>query len=118
MLAARAGVNSSHFESKIFDGNPARKGEYTFIASLQLNEVHICTSGFFQRGFLLTTKSCGIHMLDGMTKKHKTGTAVIGNFNLKQGQRTIILEILYPSIKYKQESVAVVMVGPLKNSIT
>ena len=57
-------------------------------------------------------------MLDGMTKKHKTGTAVIGNFNLKQGQRTIILEILYPSIKYKQESVAVVMVGPLKNSIT
>ena len=53
-----------------------------------------------------------------MTKEHKTGTAVIGNLNLKQGQRTNILEILYPSIKYQQESVAVVMVGSLKTSIT
>ena len=57
-------------------------------------------------------------MLDGMTKEHKTGTAVMGNLNLKQGQRTIILEILYPSMKYHQESVAVVMVGSLKISIT
>ena len=53
-------------------------------------------------------------MLDGMTKENKTGTAVIGNTNLKQGQRTIILEIWHPSIKYQEESVAVVMVGTLK----
>ena len=55
-------------------------------------------------------------MLDGMTKENKTGTAVIGNFNLnlKQGQRSIILEIWNPSIKYQEESVAVVMVGSSK----
>ena len=57
-------------------------------------------------------------MLDGMTKENKTGTAVLGNLNLKKGQRTIILEILYPSINIQGETVAVVMVGSLKTSIT
>ena len=71
----------------------------------------MCSSGFFQKGFLLTTRSCGLRMLDGMTKENKTGTAVFGNLNLNQGQRTIILEILHPFIKRYEESTAVVMVG-------
>ena len=50
-------------------------------------------------------------MSDGMTKENKTGTAVLGNLNFNQGQRTIILEIMYPSIKRYEESAAVVVVG-------
>ena len=53
-------------------------------------------------------------MSDGVTKENKTGTAVLGNLNLNQGQRTIILEILYPFMWKYQESVAVVMIGSLK----
>ena len=49
-----------------------------------------------------------------MTEKNKTGTAVLGNFDLKNGQRILILEILYPSRYY--ENIGIVMVGWLKTS--
>ena len=50
-------------------------------------------------------------MLDGMTKKNKTGT---GNLNLKKGQSTIVLEILYTFTRSYEESFAIAMVGSSK----
>ena len=107
-----AKVNSRLFESKIFKGKPAREGENTFVVSLQLNGVHICSSGFFQKGFLLTVRSCASYILNGMTKEMKTGTAVYGNLNLKKGQTALIQDISFPlQSKYHAEGVEIVTVS-------
>ena len=69
------------------------------MASLQLNGIHICSSGLFQEGFLLTTGTCAYNILNSMTKKGQTGTALLGDSDLKKGQRVLILEISYTSKK-------------------
>ena len=93
-------------------GKPAKQDEQTCIASLQLNGDHICSSALFQEGFLLTAGVCASYMLDGMKKNNKTGTAVLGNSNLRKGQRVIIFEILYTCKRENyDESIGVVMVG-------
>ena len=107
-----AKVNSSLFESKIFKGKPVREGEYTFVVSLQLNGVHICSSGIFQKGFLLTLRSCASYMLNCMNKKMKTATAVFGNSDLKKGQTAFIKDISFPLHGgYSAEGVEVVTVS-------
>ena len=97
-------------------GRPVREEEHTYLASLQLNEDHVCSSSLFKEGFLLTTKPCGSHLLDGMTKKNKTGTAVLGNFNFKTGQRIIILEISISNNRGGDDAnVGIVVVSCLKS---
>ena len=65
------------------------------MASLQLDNVHSCSSSFFQRNFLLTTGECAFTIRRGMKVEKKNGTAVVGNLNLKYGQRVQILKIKY-----------------------
>ena len=105
-------VNSPLFESKICKGKPAGEGEYTFVVSLQLNGVHICSSGFFQKGFLLTLRSCASYMLNCINKKMKTGTALFGDSDLKKGQKALIKDISFPLYGgYSAEGVEVVRVS-------
>ena len=107
-----ATANSSFFESKIFKGQPAGEGEYTFLVSLQLNGVHICSSGIFQKGFLLTLRSCASYMLNCMNKQMKTATAVFGNSDLKKKQTALIKEISFPLRGgYSAEGVEVITVS-------
>ena len=91
----RSGVNSSHFKSKIFNGNLAQEGEQNYMASLQLNGSHICSSGFYKKGFLITSALCAWHIGVGIQKEMKRATAVLGDVNLKNGQRVNILKIAY-----------------------
>ena len=104
-------VNLSLLKSKLSNGEPTIEKQYTFVASLQLNGDHICSSGLFQKDFLLTTGNCAIVLLNGMTKKNKTGTAVIGDSSLKKGQRVIILNVAYSK---NDAFIGVVMVSSLE----
>ena len=82
-------------ESKIFNGHPARHEEYKHVASLQLNDFHICSSGLFKERFLLTTGECAWYMALGMKNKKEKGTAVFGALDLKDGQRINIFKVAY-----------------------
>ena len=88
-------VDSSQLESKIFNGKPASNGEYKYIASLQLDKQHICSSGLFKKGFLLTTAECSWRIENGMRHKGQTATAVLGDINLQKGKRVRILKAAY-----------------------
>ena len=81
----RTEVNSSHLESKIKGGYPSmnQKDEYSFIASLQINNSHICCGGMFQLGFLVTAAECAIEI----QKEQQEAYAVIGYFELTKGDR-------------------------------
>ena len=98
-LGTRRNVNSSHLESKILYGRHVAKQKHKYIASLQLNGVHICSSGFFQEGFLLTTGTCAYNMLKGMTKEGQAATALLGDSDLEKGRRVVILDVSYTSKK-------------------
>ena len=112
ILGSRTKVNSSHIERKILNGKSAKEDEHTYIASLQLNGEHVCNSVLFQKDFLLTAGACASRVLVGMIKENKTGTAVLGNSNLRKGERAIILEITHAyHSKCSDSSVGVVMVG-------
>ena len=91
-------------------GKPANQ-KHTYVASLQLNGQHICSSGLFQEGFLLTTGACALYLIHGMTLNNETGTAVLGNSNLKKGQRVLILEISQASTMGIDDDFGVVMVS-------
>ena len=82
-------------ESKIFNGYPARHEEYKHVASLQLNDSHICSSGLFKERFLLTTGDCALHIARGIKDRNEKGTAVFGALDLKDGQRVNIFKVAY-----------------------
>ena len=65
------------------------------MASLQLNGSHICSSGIFQAGFLLTTCECACNIGIGIELEKRRATAVFANPNLKDGRRIDILKIAY-----------------------
>ena len=81
-------------ESKIFNGESPQE-EYKYIASLQLNDSHICGSSMIQKGFLLTSSQCAWCIGHGIEREMRRATAVIGNTKLKNGQRVNILKIAY-----------------------
>ena len=110
-------------QSKIFNGYPARQEEYKHVASLQLNDSHICSSGLFKERFLLTTGECAWYMGVGMKDNKEKGTAVFGDLDSKDGQRINIFKVAYHdeikitntmSMKYNYE-IGVVMVSSLSN---
>ena len=93
------------------------------MVSLQISELHICGSSFFQKKFLLTTVLCAWYIGERITKHQEKATAVLGNPNLKNGQRVNILKMAYPTtfsafgeprIK-KDNDVAIIMVGVLQS---
>ena len=89
----RTEANTSQLQSKIVSGLPSFNGEYKYMASLQLDGKHICSSGIIQEGFLLTTGECAWHIKDGMDFEKKKGTAVLGSSNLEEGQKIDIIKI-------------------------
>ena len=89
-----AGMNS-HLGGRIFNGELPHDEEYKYTVSLQLDGSHVCGSGLFQKGFLITTASCASYIGIGIQKKMKRATAVLGDVNLKKGQRIYILKLAY-----------------------
>ena len=101
----RTEVNSSHLESKLFEEESAKVRGHDYMASLQLDGKHICSSGLFKVGFLLTTGECAWNIENGMTHEHKKATAVLGNNNLRDGQKIDILKIvLHPQFRINYPS--------------
>ena len=76
-------------------GEPAND-EYKSMASLQLDGKHICSSGIFHEGFLATTGQCAWNIKYGMLDYRKA-TAVLGESDLKKGQRVTIVKVTYDS---------------------
>ena len=85
------------------------------MASLQLNKEHICSSGIFQVGFLLTTGDCAWYIGKGIQKYRKRATAVLTGLNLKSGQRVDIFKVAYyPNFEDYESEFGIVMVSRLK----
>ena len=89
----RTEANTSQLQSKIVSGLPSFDGEYRYMASLQLDGKHICSSSIIQEGFLLTTGECAYYIEKGMDFEKQKATAVLGSSNLQKGQRINIIEI-------------------------
>ena len=97
---------------------------YKFVASLQLDGKHICSSGLFQVNLLLTTGECAWCIEYGMKNEKLSGSAVLGHSNLKKGQRVDILKFAHnPRFKICNAArvnnfhdFAVILVGWLKGS--
>ena len=85
-------------ESKILNGYYSKRAQHKYMASLQLNGSHICSSGMFQKGFLLTIGSCAWSIGHSVKKKLHKATAVLGDSSLQKGQRVNILKIAYMAI--------------------
>ena len=60
-----------------------QKDEYSFIASLQINNSHMCCACMFQLGFLITAARCAIKI----QKEQEEAYAVMGHFELNKGER-------------------------------
>ena len=88
-------MNSSLPESRIVLSETAGQGEHKCMASLQLDGKHICGSGMFRKGLLLTTGECTWHIKNNLNRSTKKATAVLGNTNLKKGQRIDIIEAVH-----------------------
>ena len=106
-------------ESKILNAHPEKHNEYKHVASLQLNDSHICSSGLFKERLLLTTGECAWYMGLGIKEHKQKGTAVFGDLDSNDGQRINIFKIAYfdgikfintMSVKYNYE-IGVVMVS-------
>ena len=112
----RAEVNSSQLESKLLYGNPAEEGKHKYMASLQLNGDHICSSSMFQVGLLVTTALCAWSLGQGIQRKLERATAVFSDFDLQTGQRIDIFKIAYYSTYHRQEyEIGIVKVGQLNS---
>ena len=111
----RIEVKSSQLESKVLNGFIAERGKHQYVASLQLNKYHVCSSAMIQLGFLLTTGYCAWYIGNGIEMELKKATAVFTHLSLKEGQRIYISKIAYWSthVIYDWE-LGVVMVGHLK----
>ena len=96
-IGIRTAVNSSQMESKIFNGKPAIREEHKYMASLQLETVHICSSALIKEGFVVTTGECALFIEVGMQKTPQTGFAVIGDTDILKGQRAKIEKFAYHS---------------------
>ena len=82
------------------------------MASLQLNGSHVCSSSLFQKGFLLTTMQCALHIGYGIKQKRQKCTAVLGNTNLKNGEIILISKIAYyNNFGNDDVDIGIVMVG-------
>ena len=81
--------------SKILNAYPEKHIKYNHVASLQLNDSHICSSGLFKERLLLTTGECAWYMGVGMKDNKEKGTAVFGDLDSKDGQRINIFKVAY-----------------------
>ena len=96
------------------NGKPSNKGEHKYLASLQLNGKHICSSGLFKEGFLLTTSECASYIGHGIQKCNQSATAVFGDE--KTEQRINILKVAYFSTyKLYEFELGVIMVSGLQS---
>ena len=86
------------------------------MASLQLNQTHVCGAGMFKIGFLISTAKC-INEIDAKIKEGQESSAVLGNRYLTEGTRHLIVNYAtHPYYKvydfYKRNyDAGVVMVG-------
>ena len=115
----RIEVKSFQLESKVLNGSIAKRGKHHYIASLQLNKYHVCSSTMIQLGFLLTTGYCAWYIGNGIKMKLKRATAVFTHLSLIEGHRIYISKVAYYSTYIIREwELGIVMVGHLKSLIS
>ena len=90
----RTEANSSQMESKIINGDPTIR-EHKYMASLQLENVHICSSALIKEGFVVTTGECALFIETGKHQRGQKAIAVLGDSNLSKGQRVEIEKIAF-----------------------
>ena len=61
------------------------------MASLQINRTHICGAGMFQLGLLISTAKC----VADIKQELNMADAVMGNVDLKEGERLGILDCYF-----------------------
>ena len=82
--------NSSQLESKILNGLlPINPSNQLFMASLQINHIHMCSAGMFQLGFLITAAPC----VSEIQKEQAAADVVMGSYDLDKGERLRILDL-------------------------
>ena len=95
------------------------------MASLQIDEVHICTAGMYLPGFLISSGQCLSEIENDLRNESKRAFAVIG-YNYLQTE--VRLEILYITVhsafkphvsveKNLNYNFGIVMVGQLTSSL-
>ena len=102
-------------ESKIIKGKFSERAEYNSIASLQVDGKHICSSGLFKKGFLLTAGECAIYIEDCAVLEKQKATAVIGDMHLNKGKRIDIVGYAhFTKHGVYDNDIGVIMVGWMK----
>ena len=87
------------------------------MSSLQLDGDHICSSCMIRAGIILTTADCASFIHNGMEMKSQEGTAVFGDFDLKNGIRTKIIKIVFNILfRVRGSNIGAVKVSELKSS--
>ena len=105
-------------EGKIFHLRLAEKNEFKYMASLQLNGHHVCSSALFKKGFPLTAGECLRHIAQRIKQEKQKNTAVLGDRDLKAGQRVNVLKLAHiDRVATYQADIGMVMVGQSKRLI-
>ena len=63
----RTEVNSSQLMSKISNGNIGRTEVHLYMASLQINRNHICSTTMFQPNFFISSATCVCHLYNAFS---------------------------------------------------
>ena len=114
------GVDASQLSSKIIGGNDTEPDEeFSYMASLQIYEMHICSAGMFQPGFLISSGQCVVELQKHLKDKTKRGSVVLGYNKMEEGMRFEILSLMvHPKYNVKKKTqkiwnfdVGIVMVG-------
>ena len=88
-------VNSLQLESKVYNGIPANQPVHNYVASLQVNCIHICSAGWFATQFFITTGRCSYYIKDRMENYLENATVVVGSNCMSEGQSFNILFLLH-----------------------
>ena len=88
------------------------------MASLQLNGHHVCSSALIKKGFLLTAGQCLRYIGQRIRIHHQKNSAVLGDRDLRSGQRINVLKLAYiGNDNWFGDDAGLVMVSQLRSSI-
>ena len=109
------GINSFQLQSKLINAEAKEDGKHLYMASLQKNDMHICSSGIFRKGFLISTAHCA-GLIEYAINTNESVSAVLGHDNLDKGMRYDILGVklhqkYLNGVKFYNYDIGVVMVS-------
>ena len=85
----------SQLESKIYNGKDAQEGTHEYMASLQLEGHHICSSGIIADNLLISSGQCVEYIESKIKHTAKLAWALLGHVELNKGERYDIQNLMY-----------------------